>query len=259
MFLVPPKARFSATARRKAGGGGGGSTDPNFANVSLLLHLDGSNGSTTFTDSSSAARTVTVTGNTQISTTQSKFGGASAYFDGTGDYLTVADSTAFSFDAGLFTIECWFYVSSFTASRALFTMPRILGGFPTLIALLNTSGIVTAYCSTTGGSFAHYMNTTAAGAVVADTWNHFAYVRTGTGGSDYRVFLNGVINSPGDATYSSSVLSYPDVNQIRISDEANATFGSNSLLGYIDEVRVTKGVARYTADFTPPTEAFPNS
>ena len=103
------------------------------------------------------------------------------------------------------------------------------------------------------------MGTEAAGAIVANTWNHFAYVRTGTGGNDYRVFLNGVINSPGNATYLSTVPNYPNVNEIRISDTVDANFGTNSWLGHIDDVRITKGVARYTANFTPPTAPFPDA
>jgi len=231
--------------------------DPYWENVSLLLHMDGSNGSTTFTDSGPSARSVTRTGNVQISTTQSKFGGASGYFDGTSDCLTVTDSNAFSFGADLFTIEFWFYVPPATTDRTLFVMPRIGGGWPTLIVFLTGSGNVGAYCSTTGGSFAHYMNTASIGAVVANTWNHFAYVRTGAGGNDYRVFLNGTINSPGDANYPSTVSTYPSVNEIRISDAFNSTFGVDSWLGYIDELRITKGIARYTSNFTPPTAAFP--
>jgi hypothetical protein len=233
--------------------------DPYWDNVSLLLHMDGSNGSTTFTDSGPSARSVTRTGNVQISTTQSKFGGASGYFDGTSDCLTVTDSNAFSFGADLFTIEFWFYVPPATTDRTLFVMPRIGGGWPTLIVFLTGSGNVGAYCSTTGGSFAHYMNTASIGAVVANTWNHFAYVRTGAGGNDYRIFLNGTINSPGDANYPSTVSTYPSVNEIRISDAFNSTFGVDSWLGYIDELRITKGIARYTSDFTPPASPFPNS
>ena len=62
-----------------------GPPDPDFANVSLLLHGDGTNGSTTIVDSSSSSKTVTAVGDAQISTAQSKFGGSSIYFDGTGD------------------------------------------------------------------------------------------------------------------------------------------------------------------------------
>jgi hypothetical protein len=250
--LEEQKIAASAGIWPSAGG------DPYWANVSLLLHMDGSNGSTTFTDSGPSARSVTRTGNVQISTTQSKFGGSSGYFDGTSDYLTVTDSNAFSFGADLFTIEFWFYVPPATTDRTLFVMPRIGGGWPTLIVFLTGSGNVGAYCSTTGGSFAHYMNTASIGAVVANTWNHFAYVRTGAGGNDYRVFLNGTINSPGDANYPSTVSTYPSVNEIRISDAFNSTFGVDSWLGYIDELRITKGIARYTSNFTPPTAPFPN-
>jgi hypothetical protein len=64
--------------------------DPVFNNVSLLLHGNGTNGSTTITDNSPTPKTVTAVGNAQISTAQSKFGGASIAFDGTGDYLTDA-------------------------------------------------------------------------------------------------------------------------------------------------------------------------
>jgi hypothetical protein len=66
-----------------------GPTDPYFSNVSLLLHGDGANGSTTIVDSSPSPKTVTAVGNAQISTAQSKFGGSSLAFDGSGDYLTV--------------------------------------------------------------------------------------------------------------------------------------------------------------------------
>jgi hypothetical protein len=69
--------------------------------------MDGADNSTTFTDSSPTAHTVTRSGDAKISTTQSQFGGASAYFDGTGDYLTVANSEAFNFGSGDFTIDCW--------------------------------------------------------------------------------------------------------------------------------------------------------
>jgi hypothetical protein len=81
--------------------------DPNFANVSLLLYGNGINGSTSIIDSSPSPKTVTAFGNAQISTAQSKFGGSSIAFDGTGDYLTVPDNDNFALGNGNFTIECW--------------------------------------------------------------------------------------------------------------------------------------------------------
>ena len=91
---------------------GGGATDPYFSNVSLLLHGDGTNGSTTIIDSSPLPKTVTAFGNAQISTAQSKFGGSSIAFDGTGDSLTIPAITF----AGDFTLEAWLYKTARSAS-----------------------------------------------------------------------------------------------------------------------------------------------
>jgi hypothetical protein len=81
--------------------------DPQFGSVSLLLHGDGANGSTTITDSSRLTNTVTAVGDAQISTAQSKFGGASIAFDGSGDYLTISSSSALSIGSGDYTVEFW--------------------------------------------------------------------------------------------------------------------------------------------------------
>ena len=79
--------------------------DEEFDKVSLLLHGDGTNGSTTIIDSSSSPKAVTAVGDAQISTAQSKFGGASIAFDGAGDWLTTPASNNFAFGIGDFTIE----------------------------------------------------------------------------------------------------------------------------------------------------------
>ena len=76
--------------------------DPNFANVTLLLHSDGTSGSTTFTDNSNSSRTITASGNAQIDTTIKKFGSGSAEFDGTNSKLTISGNPLGSGD---FTIE----------------------------------------------------------------------------------------------------------------------------------------------------------
>jgi len=86
-----------------------GPTDPDFASVVLLLHCNGSNGGTTFTDNSSYGRAMTANGNAQTSTAQSKFNGSSGLFDGAGDYLTASASSDFTFGTGDYTIESWVY------------------------------------------------------------------------------------------------------------------------------------------------------
>ena len=92
-------------------------------NVSLLLHGNGTNGSTTITDSSPTPKTVTAVGNAQISTAQSKFGGASIAFDGTGDYATVPSASAFDFGTADFTVEAWVYRNN-SDNIALFSIKR---------------------------------------------------------------------------------------------------------------------------------------
>ena len=81
--------------------------DASYSSVSLLLHGNGINGSTTITDNSPSPKTVTAVGNAQISTAQSKFGGGSIAFDGTGDYLTTPNNSDYQFGTSDFTVECW--------------------------------------------------------------------------------------------------------------------------------------------------------
>ena len=105
-----------------------GSSDPNFSSVSLLLHMEGSNGSTTFIDSSSNALTVTANGNAKITTSTFKFGSGSADFDGAGDYLSTPSSSLFDFGAGsLFTVECFVRFSSAVSGGTGIFSQRIAG------------------------------------------------------------------------------------------------------------------------------------
>jgi hypothetical protein len=88
-----------------------GDVDLNYADVTLLLHGDGTNNSTTFTDNSPSPKTVTGSGNAKISTTEFKFGGASMAFDGTGDFVS-ATSNDFNLGSSNFTWEGWFYINN---------------------------------------------------------------------------------------------------------------------------------------------------
>src|SRR5690606_17008690 len=90
-------------------GGGGGGGDPYWANVSALLHFDGEDESTTFTDET--GRIWTPGGDAKISTTGPKFGTGCGLFDGDGDYLTTASSDGFAFGTGDYTIEAWVYIA----------------------------------------------------------------------------------------------------------------------------------------------------
>lgn len=224
--------------------------DSNFASVSLLLHADGSNGSTTFTDSSSSPKTVTGQGGAQISTADSKFGGASLSLNGSNAYLSVAASTSLEFPGDM-TVELFFKTSATTQQTVLDR--RVANGFSsgdwTLFVDGSASGSLILYnaAASTSTPFMTYT-----GANSADgAWHHIAISRSG---STTYLFRDGVLvnSTAAAATFTSSA------NPLLI----GARNVSGSLLpfnGFIDEVRITKGVGRYTASFTPPSAAFPNT
>jgi hypothetical protein len=217
--------------------------DPNFSNVSLLLHMDGSNGSTSFIDNSINSLAVTANGNAQISTAQNKFGGASAAFDGAGDYLSVAANTLTDLP-GDFTIECWAYFNSLGVAQTL------LGKWGnTNRAWLFSVDSATQLTFALGNNGGYSTLFSRAMSISTNTWNHFAVCRAGT--TIYQ-FVNGV--QAGATGTSSANCSATQVTAVGINTDGNVY----SVNGYIDEARITKGVARYTSNFTPPTVAFPN-
>ena len=218
--------------------------DPNFSSVSLLLHMDGANNSTTFIDSSSAARTITVNGNAKISTAQSKFGGASGLFDGTGDWLTATSDAAFTLD-GDFTIEFWLYINTMKQSGLLSNGAGSFSGTAFVIVL--NHGTQTNKLSIWNFPSQSSAALCATGTVSTGTWHHAAFVRSG---STLTSYLNGV----GGTSATTSATFTTSATNLRI-----GRYWSGDFDGYIDELRITKGVARYTSAFTPPSLPFPDS
>jgi hypothetical protein len=234
-------------------------TDPFFSNVSLLLHMDGANGSTTFSDSSSIPKTVSRLGNTQISTVQSKFGGGSAYFDGVGDSLTTPSNIDLAISGTSYTAEMWFYPLS--VPTAIATQPkyliRKLGAGIVLNDFTKGHVIATSWDSTNSRARLFFQMGTGSADVIAfgtstiipNNWYHVAAVWDT---SIMRLFVNGVLETSVNNTLSSDL---GGVLHIGV-DPNNATRDYN---GYIDELRITKGIARYTENFTPPTAPFPDA
>ena len=221
--------------------------DPYSTNVSLLLHMNGSNGSTTFTDNSTSALTVTAYGNAQISTAQSQFGGASGYFDGTGDYLGIPDTASgFAFGTGDFTMEWWFRSNATNAYCAMVTRPYS-GNGGILISLNGSTGNGAPevyWREYTNGLFCASSTT----GYNDNAWHHFAFVRSGT---TVYMFIDGA-QKASKTGVSTSVGS----STLYVGDDRE--YATRTYTGYIDELRITKGVARYNAAFTPSATAFPN-
>ena len=218
--------------------------DPYWDDVALLLKGDGPDGSTNIIDSSVNNHSVTVHGNAKISTAQSKFGGSSFVFDGSGGYLAVSDPEM-NFGTGNYTIELF---------------ARGMGSQPRLYPVLFTSEIGAQFGT---GSF--FFRDNFAGDVVSvshgttrvittshalrfdNSWRHFALTR---GGGTLRLYIDGVLAGSSTTTLAMN-FSELTIGFARYSPS------HTSFNGYIDELRITKGVARYTANFTPPTEPFP--
>ena len=207
--------------------------DPYFANVSLLLHGNGSNGSTTIIDSSPSPKTVTAVGNAQISTAQSKFGGSSIAFDGTGDCLA-ATIDPINIRSTPFTIESWSNIST----RSNY---GILGGITNdFYVFSNYNGIVY-----TGDGVINNISFTET-ALPLGAWFHAALTFDGT---TYRAFINGTQQGSSTTLLKNYVLTSVTIG--------GHVASSRLTTGLIDDLRITK-VARYTANFTPPTAPFPD-
>jgi hypothetical protein len=214
--------------------------DPVFNNVSLLLHGNGTNGSTTITDNSPTPKTVTAVGNAQISTAQSKFGGSSIAFDGSGDRLSTNIISAIGTDD--FTIEGWIYANNLSSPRGLCCLgdDAVVTGLLVAVTVLGRIGIY-------GQNAALLIGTTQT--ILASTWAHVACTRaSGT----MRIFVNGTQDGS-----VANTRNYSDTTLLIGAENYNGGFGSEHN-GYIDDLRITKGVARYTANFTPPAAPFPD-
>jgi len=180
-------------------------------------------------------------GSAQISTAQSKFGGSSMYMPATnGNYFNgKTNPINLFFGTGNFTIECWVYPTAFTNSAAGILGVGTSGGYIDYVLEVGTSGAV-SYIDANASRFTSSSN------LSTNTWTHVCLARTS---SAVTLYFNGVSvgtvstisNISGTSTSSLYVGTGPQVP------------GSRQFIGYIDDLRITKGVARYTTNFTPPT------
>jgi len=209
-----------------------------FPQTTLLLPFNGENAATTTSDLSNTNATVTFNGNSQISTAQSKFGGSSLYFNGTaGDNVTLPAGSAYRFGAD-FTVEMWFYMNAFNTYSALYSTWPGSGTGSLEIQIRSAGGntIRTWYNSNSTFDSSTSLST--------GQWYHLALTRSGTTVTRW-------LNGTSDGTMTLSGQMGRDDETVKL----GADGGTYTFDGYMDEIRITKGVARYTAAFTPPTTA----
>jgi YD repeat-containing protein len=217
--------------------------------TSLLLHGDGVDGSTSILDSSLSSKIVTPAGGAKISTLQSKFGGASMFFDGVRSYLSVASSPSLSMQSSDFTIEMWIHKLGNNANTSRLWNPDgdIYGD---VYLGIDASGNLVCYGSLTGSNWDAW--SFASGIAIPNgVWKHVALVRaSGT----VTLYVDGVGTVLTSALGSTALYDGAPSHVIG----SQSTGVDRAFSGYIDEVRISKGVARYTSPFTPPVAAFPN-
>jgi hypothetical protein len=193
--------------------------------------------------------TLETVGNAQANTTQSKWGGSSIYFDGNGDYLSIANNPSIDLSSGSWTIECWVYWTGTNVNADFINKDGVFAAsYPSYALGINSSTPRLTIGSGNGTSSVQIL-ASSLGTLPTNTWVHLAGVRSG---STIYLFQNGQLAASATVT-------------------ATITNGSKALLvgyqpgqptsvymnGYIEDLRVTKGIARYTANFTAPTAPFP--
>jgi len=208
----------------------------------LCLHTDGANASTSFPDASQYAHNATAFGNAQILTSQSKFGGAAAFFDGAGDYLTIPHSTDFDLGSGDFTIDLWLWVSSLSGAHRI--IGKGTGAFWPFLIYQN--GAQLQFWSSSNGTSWDILAGMTITLSLTGGWHHVAVTRQG---STWRTFYDGTLAA--SATTAATVMA--DTNPVRIG--AGSVTGED-YGGWLEEIRISKGIARWTSNFVPPTSPY---
>jgi len=234
-------------------------TDPNFSLVSLLLHMDGAEGGTAFTDNSANGLTVTSSSVTTTSTgAKNGFGQAGNFPGSSNSALTISASSVFNFGTGDFTIEFWFNIPSGASGspygKTFVSNENGASGY--------TAGAFSLYGLASSSQFrpSFYVYEYSSSSVMLlpssgdyrdGNWHHLAVVRNG---SAFAMYIDG--STVASATHSGNCGS--STRNLMIGDNLANNGGDRNLLGKLDELRISK-YARYTSAFTPPTAAFPNA
>ena len=211
----------------------------------LMLHMNGIEGGTTFTDSSDSAHTVVRTGLT-TTTANKKFGTAATEKpDTTGKYLTIANSSDFAFGSGDFCIDLWMRTNYFGATAHIMSYASSDSTFAWKFYINGSSQIQFDWYSSTNQL---KQFTTSATGLTDNNWHHYAMIRSGNNGF---FAVDGTLGTPVDLTG----LSQRDSGSYIMTIGSNYTHTHANYYGF-DELRVSKGAARWSTNFTPPTAEY---
>jgi hypothetical protein len=200
-----------------------------------------------FVDTSASPLTITKNGDAAIKSfgpfAESDATTGSGYFDGSGDYLQYASNSAFAFGTGTYTVEAWVYILSVPGSAAaVFDAGSATGSFG--LSIINTTRNL--FVNTYGtGQLSTLVTSTG---IPLNVWTHVAVCRASTASNDTRLFINGVLDGTGTDATNWTVTTTPMVGY-------NAGGANYYFSGYMTDMRVIKGSALYTANFTPPTSS----
>ena len=202
-------------------------------NTSLLLQSTDAG----IIDKAQGAKEVKLIGNTKSSTTYTKFLSSSIYFDGSGDYINLDDQDLANFGDKPFTVEGWLYLVAYP-SQWNFTLDTRSSGS-------DSNGFCVEVTPSDFGIYAGENMCRSGSAFGLGAWKHWAYTRDASG--NHKVFINGTQSG---STFTGSK-NYT-TNKLKIAAGHN---GGDNQNAYMSDIRITKGLARYTSNFTAPTAA----
>jgi hypothetical protein len=217
----------------------------------LVCHFNGADTANTYI--AETGQTVTFVADAQLDTAVVKtgFGSSSLALDGSSDYVTVPDTADWDFGSGDFTIEAWFNFSSIAADSAFFSQTRGGAQEQGFYAYRGgAAGDIYFRYRATDGSRVEYQRT-ANWTPSINTWYHIAFVRNG---SSFYMFIDGVSQTMTEVVAIGTKTLYNCDGAFCIggAQQYSMAFGG----GWIDEVRVSKGIARWTTNFPPPTAEY---
>lgn len=222
----------------------------------LMIHANEADATagTDIIDSETSAKEITAVGNAQVDTAQAKFGTGSVYFDGAGDYLTLADSDDWYFTDGPFTIDLWIRYNGGTLQNKGICGQYVdsnnywgfaLGGSSKYVFEIKSGGASKALYT--------FSNTTPSSGI----WYHLCLIRNGT---KVALYVDGIEAAP--EAWSTTISTNEVPNLASVLSVGNCNFAGATeyyFKGWIDEFRISKGIARWTANFTPPAKAYMSS